>query len=503
MQVSNMNYAKFINYIATQELLPNVQTMANRLNLSSRKIYYLLQAANSDLRSSNQPFLVPSTKISDSQISVLKNKLSHAPSDEYLTSYERQQIMDICIALPLKKWTLSAFQSLFDVSRNTVLRDIADLKKRKKFRPEFSKKNGFEFKEPRYDLLVHAYNSLMLLQSHRNPLNYFIHSLDGEPSHSKFLLVSEKLKNMYKDSLEKSISISNALTLTIFSVVSSMYSSHHPITEEMLFNDSDITSFTNRREHNIIQDYALVAETNFSIHIPTSVKLFLTLQLLSVTKEQDDHFSSHSFQDLLILSEHIVDAFMTISHITSKNTERKILIREIQTQLKPFWYAVRYQNITVYEYLYHEPLFEKYVVESLNQLTDSALYNHLFPYGLLPDQISVLAMIFYNFSLSQKKETKLNILMVTSLPIYSQNLFKTVIKKNSTVPCALTIHALNSFDNSSNNVNQFDLIITESTEISTKQPTFLIDSELKESEFDRLKTVISQINPMEKITNDK
>ncbi len=70
----------------------------------------------------------------------------------------------------------------------------------------------------------------MILQSHRNPLNYFIHSLDGEPSHSKFLLVSEKLKNMYKDSLEKSISISNALTLTIFSVVSSMYSSHHPIT---------------------------------------------------------------------------------------------------------------------------------------------------------------------------------------------------------------------------------------------------------------------------------
>ena len=50
---------------------------------------------------------------------------------------------------------------------------------------------------------------------------------------------------------------------------------------------------------------------------------------------------------------------------------------------------------------------------------------------------------------------------------------------------------------------QSTLIITESTEISTKQPTFLIDSELKESEFDRLKTVISQINPMEKITNDK
>lgn len=86
MSVPNMNYTTFINYIANQDLLPNVQTMSNRLNLSSRKIYYLLQSANSDLRSSNLPFLAPNTKITQNQIAVLKAKLSHVPSDDYINS---------------------------------------------------------------------------------------------------------------------------------------------------------------------------------------------------------------------------------------------------------------------------------------------------------------------------------------------------------------------------------------------------------------------------------
>ncbi|KAA8371396.1 transcriptional antiterminator [Leuconostoc carnosum] len=503
MQLSNINYAKFISYISTQRILPNVQTVSSRLNLSSRKIYYLLQIANSDLRSSNQPFLVPNTRITESQISVLNSKLLHDPSGEYINSYERQLIIDICIALPLKKWTLSSFQSLFGVSRNTVLRDIADLKKRKKFKPEFSKKTGFEFKETLYDSLVHAYNSLVLLQSHNIPLNCFLNSLDNGISYSKFLLVSEKLKNMYKDLLEKRISISNALTLTIFSVIASLYAARCPISEAKLFNPSDIESFTKRKEHNIICDFSLVAETNFSIHIVKPVQLFLTLQLLSITKEQDDHFSSHSFQDLLILSEHIVDSFMAISHIKGNSSERGILTREIQTQLKPFWYSVRYQNITVYEYLYHEPIFENYVTESLKKMNDYPLYNHLFPFGLLPDQISILAMIFYNFSLSHQKIVKLKILMITSLPIYSQNLFKTIIQKYSNVPCELSIRALNNSETLLNDINNFDLIITESTEISTKQPTFLIDSELKESEFDRLRTVIEEITPLEGVQDEK
>ena len=140
MQVSGMNYTKFINYISTQQLLPSVQTIANHLNLSNRKIYYLLQAANSELHSVHQPFLVPNLEVTGQQVSALTTKLSIAATNEYINSYDRQLIISICIALPLKKWTLSEFQLLFDVSRNTVLRDISELKKRQKFKPAFSKK---------------------------------------------------------------------------------------------------------------------------------------------------------------------------------------------------------------------------------------------------------------------------------------------------------------------------------------------------------------------------
>ncbi|MBZ6003471.1 transcriptional antiterminator [Leuconostoc gelidum subsp. aenigmaticum] len=494
MQVSGMNYTKFINYISTQQLLPSVQTIANHLNLSNRKIYYLLQAANSELRSVHQPFLVPNLEITGQQVSALTTKLSIAATNEYINSYDRQLIMSICIALPLKKWTLSEFQLLFDVSRNTVLRDISELKKRKKFKPEFSKKNGFEFNESLFDLLVNVYNNLILLQYHASALEHFIHTLDCQLSYSKFLLVSDKLKNMYKSTLKKQISASSAMTLTIFSVLASLYNNYRPIISvSALFNNTDIESFKKRQEHHVIKNFALVVTTNFAITMPTSVKLFLTLQLLSVTKEQDEHFSSHSFQDLLILSEHIVNSFMDTAHIDSTHSEKKALTRDIQTQLKPFWYSVRYQSITVYDYLYHEPMFENDVKKSLNNLPDHSLYSRLFPFGLLPDQITILAMIFYNFNLQHQEVPRLHILMLTSLPIYSQNLFQTFIEKNNVTPCDLTIKHLTNTDKSLIDNDNFDLIITESTDIDTKLPTFLIDRELTNTEFDRLKTVLSQL----------
>ncbi|CUR64434.1 transcriptional antiterminator [Leuconostoc gelidum subsp. gasicomitatum] len=494
MQVSGMNYTKFINYISTQQLLPSVQTIANHLNLSNRKIYYLLQAANSELHSVHQPFLVPNLEVTGQQVSALTTKLSIAATNEYINSYDRQLIMSICIALPLKKWTLSEFQLLFDVSRNTVLRDISELKKRQKFKPEFSKKNGFEFKESLFDLLVNVYNNLILLQYHASALEHFIHTLDCQLSYSKFLLVSDKLKNMYKSSLKKQISASNAMTLTIFSVLASLYSNYHPIASvSALFNNTDVESFKKRQENQVIKDFSLIVTTNFAVTMPTSVKLFLTLQLLSVTKEQDEHFSSHSFQDLLILSEHIVNSFMDTAHIDSTHSEKKALTREIQTQLKPFWYSVRYQSITVYDYLYHNAMLENDVKKSLNNLPDHSLYSRLFPFGLLPDQITILAMIFYNFNLQHQEVQRLHILMLTSLPIYSQNLFQTFIEKNNVTPCDLTIKHLTNTDRSLIDNDNFDLIITESTDIDTKLPTFLIDRELTNTEFDRLKTVLSQL----------
>ncbi|CAM3177095.1 Transcriptional regulator [Leuconostoc gasicomitatum] len=138
-------------------------------------------------------------------------------------------------------------------------------------------------------------------------------------------------------------------------------------------------------------------------------------------------------------------------------------------------------------------MLENDVKKSLNNLPDHSLYSRLFPFGLLPDQITILAMIFYNFNLQHQEVQRLHILMLTSLPIYSQNLFQTFIEKNNVTPCDLTIKHLTNTDRSLIDNDNFDLIITESTDIDTKLPTFLIDRELTNTEFDRLKTVLSQL----------
>lgn len=494
MQVSNANYSRFINYLSTQQALPSVQTMATQLNLSSRKIYYLLQSANTELRAAHLPFLVPETEIASHQLAALTSSLSKTPVNTYLNSYERQLIIDTIISLPFRKWTLSDFQALFSISRNTVLRDVSVLKKRAKFKPVFSKKDGFHFEEPLYDLLVHAYNNLTLLQYHKCALDYFINTLDKHIAYSKFLLVSDKLKHLYKNSIDKQISNYNAITFTLFTVSASLYDHRHPIQSAAeLFKEADIRSFTKRQEFNIIKDFSLIVMTNFDLSVSEPLELFLTLQLLSVNKEQDAHFSSHDFQDLLILSESLVNVFFKVTQMSCSETDRKALIRDIQTQLKPFWYAVRYQNITVYDYLYVNPTFEHYVQQSLDRLNKQPLYIRLFPFGLLPEQIRILAMIFYNFSLSQQKIHKINILMITSLPIYSQKLLQTIIEHNTAVLYDLTIRRLPNRPNTITDINDFNLLITESTEIYTTIPTFLIDQQLKDSEFERLKKVIEQL----------
>lgn len=83
--------------------------------------------------------------------------------------------------------------------------------------------------------------------------------------------------------------------------------------------------------------------------------------------------------------------------------------------------------------------------------------------------------------------------MMTFVPIYSQNLFRTIIENHVTVRCKLTIRSLNNTKNALDDVNEFDLIITESTTVSSTQPTFLIDKEIKEDQLYRLKTLIEQL----------
>ena len=94
MQVSGMNYTKFIHYISTQQLLPNVQTIANHLNLSNVRftIYYKQLILNC---AQCITFLVPNFEITAQQVSVLTTQLSIATTNEYINSYDRQLIMSL------------------------------------------------------------------------------------------------------------------------------------------------------------------------------------------------------------------------------------------------------------------------------------------------------------------------------------------------------------------------------------------------------------------------
>lgn len=494
MQSFDDNYSNFVHYLVSHKSLPSVRTIARHLNLSSRKIYYILQHANAELRSAHQPFLFPNEKIHASQIHVLIDALADSEKTEsYINAYERQLIMDILISMPLRKWRLIDFQDLFTVSRATALRDISDLKARKEFRPIYDKGKGFMYDSPIYTNLVHAYNLIYSLQYDIGIRKLFISTIDREMTLSKFDLLSSKLQSIYQENLDKKISNYDANALAMFSVILARYYDINTKHMQHLFSHNDILSFTNRQEYEVIDLFTNIVALNFDIQITDFIKYFLTLELLSVSKESDAHFNSEAFQDLLLVSTDIVNTFLTMhENYRPEPEELDQLIESVQTQLKPFWFAVHYQSITNYEYLYHNKNFENKMQSTLESLSKSAIYHQLFPFGLFPDQVTILAMIFYNFYLSHQKVKPVNILLTSALPVYSQNLLRTIILRSDS-NINLSIRKLPQLSENIDDFDSFDIIITDTAQLKTKQPTFLIGQELNNSEFERLQKIISEI----------
>ncbi|CUS25424.1 transcriptional regulator [Paucilactobacillus oligofermentans DSM 15707 = LMG 22743] len=493
MQSSSLNYSKFIKYLSSRSILPNVESIANELGLPKRSIYSSLQRANNELRLVHQNFLFPNEKVNADQINLLTTELS--TYDDYILSSERQLLMDILISLPSQKWTLAKFQELFGMSRNTILRDISELKNRQQFKPVFSKKIGFQFQEPLYDRLVHLYKVLNSMQYNSNLLTYFLKAQNVKFSDSKLFLVSNKLKELYNSYLSKEISSYDSIALTLFSISSALFDSYILQEKQQLFSAQDSAKFMLRKEYFVIEKFSQILSINFDFNVSIDSKLFLTLQLLSVSKESDAHFNADDFKDLLILSQKIVHKVLFLSKIDANKYEIENLIKEIQTQLKPFWYAVNYKSISNYDYLYQSEPFEKYVSKSLDDLDTLSLFSHLFPFGLLPEQITILSMIFYNFSQKKIQNSPLKILILSSLPIYSQNLIKTILDNNIIPTIIFTKSIQNSTKNNlyDNTLKKYDLIITESNVITATVPIFLIDNVLNNIEFNRLNKIVYEL----------
>jgi transcriptional antiterminator len=494
MQSSNLNYSKFIKYVSSHTTLPPVETISHELNLPKRSIYSLLQQANNELRIVHQNFLFPNEKIENAQITLLTTKLVDYENDNYIVSAERQLLMDVLITLPSQKWTLAKFQDLFGMSRNTILRDISELKKRNQFKPIFSKKIGFEFHEPLYKRLVHLYDNLNLLQYNSKLLECFFTAQKVKFSESQFFSVSNKLRDIYNNYLSKQISTYDAIALTLFGISSALFDAYFTDEKDKLFPAKDAAKFMIRKEYIVIEKFSQILASNLNATVSMEAKLFLTLQLLSVAKESDAHFNADDFQDLLILSQKITTTVLELSKISATENEIENLIKEIQTQLKPFWYAVNYKSISKYNYLYKDSEFEGYVTKSLDNLDALPLFSHLFPFGLLPEQITILSMIFYNFAQQIKPISSVRILLLSSLPIYSQNLISTILRQNP-IPITLSTKNIQGKSEYAPNPHEreftnFDLIITESAGVNASKPIFLINQILNDSEFDRLKDVV-------------
>lgn len=466
--------------------------MSELLHIPKRAVYTFLQRLNNQLKHNNINILITNnTSLSEKQRLVLWQELSEQTNNFFANATSRQLLLDIIITIPCTKWTISKFENLFTISRNTALRDINAMKQRDNFKPIFDKKKGYIFSESDFERLTHLYDGIIQLQSSRSLIKMMLATFNLDFDISKFEGMVSNLQSLYLKELDKSISYPDALSLVYFTILIDTYlSAHHDFTN--IFKQSDIALFGQRQELKIAQHFCDMLYVNFNLHTPSGIHYFLTLLLLSVVKDSDAHYASQSFDSLLKLSTQIATSFVHNQHLgTATESAFKSFIEDIQIQLKVFWYSTRFNTFSNYTGLYHNVAFEAKVRHILENQVDQELYHALFPYELYDEPVTILAMILYTFNLKYNHQHTVNILILSSLPKYTNQLVSAAINQYSQYINITTRSISQPYDIDFDN---FNLIITNVLDLKfPSKKTFLIDDYFTDADFDRLRKAIANI----------
>lgn len=493
----NENYIALLSYLLKQQHLPKTSAIIDYLNIPTRMVYALLQQTNKALRSKHiPPIISDGTPLMNSQSRYLIQELKRLNANDFVSPEMRQVLINICLILPFKKWTVEKLQSVFKVSRNTILRDISNLKKTNniEFRPQANKAKGFYMTPSTWlSRLNFLMTNITKIQSGHDFSNILLEATNLNFDPSEFKVAGSNLQLLYKQELGKKISYADAVRLTYFTVIVSAYRFQHD-DYRTIFSQTDIKNFNQRRETIVATNFIKTIQERFNIDPDKQVLYYTVLLLLSITKQKDDHYASHSFADLLHLSESIVTHFLDVSDFKQVVTEDKdSLVEAIQTQIKTFWYDSRYNTINSATGLYYNKKSVRLTENILINKVDQHLYQNIFPFGLNRRSIIILSMILYSFSIRQPKVLfSADILIVSNLPPFTTDLLSSVIIK--TLPTAqVKMTDLVNYD--ATDSKKYNLIITDTADISTHEaPIFLINDVLTDTDLNRLGKIITAIS---------
>lgn len=346
-----------LNYLMKLKEPETIMAISKALGQSRRKIYYHLDKINEALPD-NVGKIVSYPRIgiilTSKQKKICQALLDELDDYSYVMNVdERLQLMLVYIGVASDKVTLEKLMQLTDVSRNTVLNDLQEMRQQLNqgifgITLQVNKATGYYLECP---ALVKIQFFYMLLQSivyeGNEGFNEIVHLKIREFSPDN-LYFSENMRgyftnqvNQLSDKLGKKINrYDRQFMARALPYLLSVYRSMSLSDEERIAVCREFSLTRKRKEYSLVQELADGVYETYGIRLDELEKSIVAMLILSFRKDRDEHVGSHDYDDMRRQLDDFLKKYETLYH--GNFTHRDFLLGQLVAHCKSMLYRKTY-----------------------------------------------------------------------------------------------------------------------------------------------------------------
>ncbi|MFC3931323.1 BglG family transcription antiterminator [Streptococcus dentapri] len=387
MIILDRNSYDLLSYLIKLEEHKTVMSISKALGQSRRKVYYHLDKINGALPS-DIPKIISYPRIgillSPQQKTACQSLLADLDDNSYVMSMQERLLLSIAyIAVAKDRVTIEKLMQINDVSRNTILNDLNELRQRLSFEQysiqlQTTKSRG-------YYLECHPLSKMQYL-------NKLLHTIYTDSNPNFIAIMRDRLRDFanlsayfsddVSDFIKGELQASQALlgkkindqdihfmaaTLPYQLLSYQNLGLSEPEQRDLLREFSPIKE---RKEHEIAQHLREDLNKKFDMALDEIEISLIAVLLLSYRKDRDKHLESHDYDDMRQILTHFINAFELDYHVHFKN--KQLLLNQLLTHCKAL-------------------LFRKtYGIVSANPLTDQIKTKYADLFAMTKDCLSIL-----------------------------------------------------------------------------------------------------------------
>ncbi|MGT2951165.1 ascorbate 6-phosphate lactonase [Streptococcus cuniculi] len=334
-----------------------VMAISRTMGQSRRKIYYHLEKINTSLPATIEPIVnFPRVGIllTKEQKVACQDLLDSVDSYSYAMSMEeRIQLMTIYIAITSERVTIEKLMALTDVSRNTVLNDLSEI--RAQLKTEQFKVYLYATKSEGYFFKCHPLNKIQYIHSllyevFSNPNEGFLTILNEKVPYFEgcellfspeiVAFLAEQVNQLEVDLGKKINHYEIEFMLKVLPYLLLAYRNMTLKPAEQAEIKREFGLIRKRIEYKAAQNLAASLAERFKVVLDEIEISLIAMLLLSYRKDKDLHTNSQDFAEIKATLECFVDEFLRCSAFEIDH--RETLMRNLVMHAKAFLFRKTY-----------------------------------------------------------------------------------------------------------------------------------------------------------------